>query len=854
MAPRKTTPKNPGTSHPTPDTSLSAPTLRHELPGLTRSTGPAADLPGGQLTNLPPASDRPSVIQIRDLVTSDGAIAGDSSLVSHSAESIRLYEVPPQARSVLPPIGAEGLRVHRGRIYAEVQYTTTTTVMVAWDERIETYRVRLPQEVHPSGPALRFDTDSNTWRIAEQQNTRNPTQPLIDRQITHTDDSAVQTRLPAPVNQSSSQPAPMTAYVDTRHYVWNEAVSNYHGYTVMHRKRGLGSDAGPELHYAFKDDNGAFVVVEPSTSRIDQPADLLPGWTDHHLWDLYGLHGADIILFRTEADRIGKRPLWARIREQRQQKRYLDEELRRWQNWGLERERSNHPQDLQNTTGSEPARDHAITPQSDTPTSLTHSPPPHTTDVSTVTDDIPPYGHQSYYTWDHAQTNYHGYVEMQRKPGLNDTHGPRIQVAFHDGVALTIVSPVRYSANNRVLRPYWRDIDIWNLYRIEGEDIVRFRREVAINGVQPSWVKLREYTSLREQWIDYLRLWTNPDSPLKSQEQVMARFQPYNLSIEQLGRLVKEISPSGQFNKMIGDEMPTWVKSHQARTLVVTRFEQFGPYLTEIRDEMIRLRNQGGGKSLLQATLTPPFFRQLLRRSGFKPNKHNYLYRDDIPAVFKVDERTPFDLARAGALLPQPLSAEGSTSAIAVSAMFSLKTAMGFAHPANTVLPSSSTQTKDPLTHSRRIMFCYLIDTRDVEVVPGPDNRIYNATRVNPKPVDDKTLFPSMKMEGHVSMQPTGFTSRRIWLVNSTMTRAATVDDLYTQARGRVTDTNQTHDVAIESRTQAGVLNRDEYEALIDDVATAGKRVMELPPGKDIFSTDITFPIETITLPETPSA
>jgi len=80
------------------------------------------------------------------------------------------------------------------------------------------------------------------------------------------------------------------------------------------------------------------------------------------------------------------------------------------------------------------------------------------------------------------------------------------------------------------------------------------------------------------------------------------------------------------------------------------------------------------------------------------------------------------------------------------------------------------------------------------------------------------------------------------------MTRAATVDDLYTQARERVTDTNQTHDVAIESRTQAGVLNRDEYDALIDDVATAGKRVMELPPGKDIFSTDITFPIETITL------
>lgn len=850
MAPRNPTPKKPGTS-PTPlEPPLPPSTPRIELPGLIRADGPSVRQSDPPLSTTQPSSAALPTIYLHDLVPTAGERETSSSRNPRPAAPIRDYELPPQVQTRLPDANAEGLRVHRGRIYAELQYTTTTTVMVGWDDSIGTYRAKLPQEAQPSGPALDFDSDSHSWRVREPDAPRPSVSLAISGQPATTGNTPVQTHSSQAAQPSQTSPGSNVAYVDLQHYVWNKAVTHHHGYTIMHRIRGRSSAVGPELLHAFKDDNGSFVRVEPSATHVDQPADLLPGWTDHDIWDLYGLQGADITRFRTEAHNLGKRPSWARVRTQRQQKVYLDAELNRWQSWGLERERSGRPLNRQDTTSAEDAGERTHVPlQGETPDSPTHSPHLETVDTSGTTDVVP-YGHQTYYTWDHGQTDFHGYVRLQRKPGLSDRHGPQTQAAFYDGTTLKIVTPARYTANNKIFRPYWRDIDIWNLYRIEGNDIVRFRRDVAIKGIAPDWVKPREYPSLREQLIDYLRLWTNPHSPLQTQEQVIARFQPYNLSIEQLTRLSQEISPTGQFNNLIGDEVPTWVKSHQARTLVVTRFEQFEPYLSEIHAEIIRLRRQGGGSSLLQASLTPPFFRQLLERCGYKRNKHNYLYRDDFPAVFKVDERTPFEFARAGAMTPQPLSVEGSTSATAVSALFSLKTAMGFIGQFNTMPAASSARPRESLTrqeptrindvasspHSPRLLFCYLIDTRNVEVVPGSDNRIYNAARVNLRSADDSTSFPTMKLEGHVSMQPAGFSSRRIWLVNSAMTRAATVDDLYTQARAR------SQDMAVE------VLNRDEYDALIDEVATAGKRVMEWPPGNDIFSTDITFPVETITL------
>ncbi|WP_192562530.1 hypothetical protein [Pseudomonas gozinkensis] len=840
-------------------------------------------------------------VQIHDLIPSLRESEQGSSSNLHATGSIRHYELPHQTRTLLPGVNTEGLRVHRGRIYAEVQYTTTTTVMVAWDEGLGTYRAMHPQEMHPSGPALHFDPDSNTWRVGERQIASQSVESLIHRQ--EADDNAAQTYTPQSEQPSRAQPNSPTANIDIRHYVWDNAAANHHGYVVMHRKMRLDDAVGPPSQHAFMDDNGLFVSVEPPAHPMDQPAEWLPAWTDRDIWNLYGLQGADITRFRTEAHRTGKKPQWAKVRAQRMENVYLFDELRRWLGPDMDRDMFNRVLEHQKLTPAKWAehlesvtlhRDTPVTqtplpglpapdspptrlPSPDTPVTTETTPAyggqrPHTQDLdsphrSPTEPQAPPrlptpettdttsttYGHQRHYTWDLDKTDYHGYVEMQRKPGLDDSHGPLTQVAFREGSELTIVKPTRYSPTQRAFRPYWRDIDIWNLYRIEGADLLRFRVEVALNTKPPEWVKQREYPSPREQLIDYLRLWTNPDSPLKSREQVLARFRPYNLSTLQLAQLCREISPTGQFNKLINDELPAWATAHRDRTRLVSNSKLFDQLLPEIESEMIRLRNQGEGISILKASLTEPFFQQLLVHAGFKRNRHNFLYRIDIPAVFKVDDRTPFEIARPGAMLPQGGSTEGSTSDTPVSTLFSLKTAMSFAneitppkHPAD--IQSHENNKGAPTSPSQRIRFCYLLDTRNVEVVPGQDNRAYNPTRTYHIPAGDKTRFPTMKMEGHVSMSSIGFTSRRVWLVNSSMTRAATVDDIHNQALKRATGSSQSHADAIEARTRSGALNRNEYDALIDEVANAGKRVIEFPAGKDIFSNDIVFAPETITL------
>ncbi|MDD0968940.1 MULTISPECIES: hypothetical protein [Pseudomonas] len=864
MAPQTKTSKGPSKTPPTLDRSTpeSSSTQRHDFPGLIRppETGTTVH------PTDPPAphssSDTLPAIQIRDLTHPAGGTEDGSTSNPHASESIRHYELPTQLRTRLPAVNTEGLRVYRGRIYAEVQYTTTTTVMVAWDEALGTYRAMRPQELQPSGPFLYLDTQSNTWRVGEPQIVRQPLESTVHRQVENTDDNPGQKPQTQRQEQVLTQPDMTTIYVDTRHYVWNKDAINHHGYVVLHRKMRRGDSVGPLLHHAFMDDGGSFVSVEPSASRIDQPAELLPAWTDRDIWDLYGIQGAEITRFRTEAHSAGKKPLWATVRAQRMENAYLFDELYRWSGMDMDRGMFDSLLNHQNRTPAQWAEhlesvtlhrstSGPQTPLPSPPTPGSPSPRPSTPDTSRTADAMIAYGDQRHYTWDLDKSNFHGYVEMQRKPGLNDNHGPLTQLAFREGARLTVVKPTDYPIyKESVLRPFWRDIDIWNLYRIEGPDIARFRRDVALHQKPPGWVKQREYPSQREQLIDYLRLWSNPDSPLKSREQIVARFQPYNLSVQQLVRLSNELSPTGQFNNLINDEMPAWVRTHQERTRLVTNEKLFDPFLPEIDAEIIQLRNHGEGTSLLKASLTEPFFQELLRLSGFKRNKHNYLYRTDIPAVFKVDDRTPFEIARPAAMVPRVISAVGATSEIPVSAMFSLKTAMDFANETRGVTGKEAHQTTSGTTTppTQRILFCYLLDTRNVEVVAGQDNRAYNPTRLERSPTDGKTLFPSMRMEGHVSMSSIGFTSRRVWLVNSGMTRAATVEDIHLQALKHATGSDQNPADAIEARTRAGELNRKEYDALIDEVAKAGKRVIELPERQDIFSDDIVFPPETITL------
>lgn len=789
---------------------------------------------------------------------SDDAASPPSVLPT--GEPLSPYRVSTYSRNRLPAPNAQGLRVHVGRHFVDLE--DGTTVQVDWDASTSTYRAKRPNESGASGPSLYLNDDRKTWSTNLDRSAGSPPaakRPLLDR-----------TDLLPPDATSST--------FNTDHYVWNEAASNHHGYVVMHRKKGLDSAVGPQRRYAFREENGSFVGVEPSAVQIDQPAQLLPAWTDRDLWDFYGIHGDGISRFRAEANRTGKKPQWAKPRVQRMENAFLYDELRRWTAPDMDRDVFINLMQKFNFTPDELARklDNVSLRWKETLSPSTSNPAPtgETPSTSRADVDAPVFGDPAHYDWDISETTLQGYVELHRKPGLSDGHGPAVQLAFLEGHRLIRVRSTGYSSHQpTALRPLWRDFDIWNLYRIEGADIVRFRQEVASSGKQPKWVTPREYPSRREQLVDYLRFWSSPQATLKPPAEFIAGLRPYNFSIEHLSQLCDELTETGQYAHRINNDLPRWAEAHRRSMLDEANSRRFEPFLPEIHAEILRLRNQGKGSSFLRANLTPAFFQGLLLRCGYQRNKHNCLYRTDIPALFRGDDRTPFEFARDGAMLPRAILAEGTTTLTAVSATFRLKTAVDYAKEAKGEALAYATQLsrfpgkpvdpdKAPLTDrelhlttdyasrrlSQRIAFCYVLDTRNVEVVPGPDNRVYNQDAIRQRPAYGKTWFPQGTLEGHVSMSLRGFSAARIWLVNSSLTRAARVGDIHAQALEHASGINQNHADAIETRTWAGELNRHEYDDLIDEVASAGKPVIELPAATDIFSDGIVFPPELITL------
>lgn len=671
------------------------------------------------------------------------------------------------------------------------------------------------------------------------------------------------------------QPTRAADSIETGEPVWTEAAATYHGYVLLHRKKASTEITEPPPVHAFRDDNGLLIRVEPSTTRLDQPAEWLPAWTDRDLWNLYGIEGADITQFRSEAHATGKKPQWANIRSDRMDTVHLLDELRRWTSPDMDRDLflstlqafNFSPAQLAKKLGNVNLRWKTVETPAASATAQTAQAPGNKTDP-------PGFAHPSHYQWDSTHPSLQGYIELHRKPELNDSFGPPLQLAFRSASHLFIVKPTDYW--NRSLAPLcrnWRDVDIWNLYRIQGEDIVRFRKEVAQTGKAPAWVKPREYPSRREQLIDYLRLWSSPHAALKSLTVFIARIRPYNLSTEQLSQLCDELGVTGQFAHRINDELPRWAEAHRDSMLDDTNSRRFDGFVRELRAEILTLRYQEKGSSFLQASLTPTFFQGLLLHCGFQRNAQGCLLRTDIPAMFRGDDRSPFEFARDGSMLPRTSLPEGTTTQTALSATFSLRVATNFAQQTNAQTLAydtqlhrfpgrpedqdkpSQTDSELQLTHdytpkrrAQRFGFCYLLDTREVEVVPGRDNHVYNAHAINPRTPGSKTWFPDGELEGHVSMSARGLSAARIWLVNSQMSRAALVEDIYIQTLERAGSSGQNHANDIETRTWDGASNHHEYDALIDEVAAAGKRIIVLGKGAETVSHGIHFPPPVITL------
>lgn len=438
----------------------------------------------------------------------------------------------------------------------------------------------------------------------------------------------------------------------------------------------------------------------------------------------------------------------------------------------------------------------------------------------------------------------------------HDVISRNIGFAFKDEQhRLVRVDPIEARGNTSVplKLAHWTDGDIWSAYRLRESEALVFRSEAEAHGRAPDWAIRVEEPNTHKYLTDSLR-WSHPQKPLAERADIL---RTYNLSVSQQNQLRRDMA-HGVF--------PEWAEQHKRLTQSndVQRFnqiaEELGPYI-------LRLRNGGGyiSNSLpdVEQRYDSDFLNSYLEHAGYKRNVHNMLYRTDIPAMFRADMRTPFELARDKRLVQLRGNPSDSTTKQAFSATFGLAKAfeyMGFDYYSNprnynsqanrypghfSDSDSSSgyrhrtggeSDTSFEMDNSRdyplrrreqTLGFLYVIDTRGIEVVPRTEN-IY----LNNKDFDGDDL------EGRISMPTRGISAERIWLVNSDLTKAARVEDVFRQADDEVE--------AIEQATWNGTergFGGTAYDWLINEVAHSGGEILNLPQGEKTFANDIVWPV-----------
>ncbi|WP_438299885.1 hypothetical protein [Pseudomonas sp. NMS19W] len=340
-------------------------------------------------------------------------------------------------------------------------------------------------------------------------------------------------------------------------------------------------------------------------------------------------------------------------------------------------------------------------------------------------------------------------------------------------------------------------------------------------------------------------------------------LRSYNLSPRQHVRLRDDLIA----NPLI---IPRWADSHKLRSMDVNDPTRFDALHQEIEPLLLPLRN---GKLLhhglgdFDESVSREFLEAFLAKLGYLRNSSDCLYRTDIPGLFRGDERTPFEFYNDGRMLPRLKHPRGATTEKPVSATVSLKLVRGYAgrgteSPDPEYLRYNNQRNKYPgrkpgepdvesgesdndwsdvsdveldaernyetIRHNQQFVFAYVIDTRKLEVVLREENQLLNdaATRKG-------AWFPDDELEALISTSKRGIDSQRLWLLDSTFTRAAKVDDIGEQTQ---------FGDSIEERTHSGAFNRHEYDALIDKAALAGKPILILDQGKEWFANDIVWP------------
>ena len=452
-----------------------------------------------------------------------------------------------------------------------------------------------------------------------------------------------------------------------------------------------------------------------------------------------------------------------------------------------------------------------------------------------------------------------GYYEVAPSFGLNSAI---TQFAFLAPIGQWI--PVDQPAGGFGARPthlkHWTDHEIWQLYGIHGQDLLRFRAEAQTSGKPPQWVEPIVTNPHSDLLRDTLR-WLHPAMNLTQRE---AFLQSYNLLPSQLTRLQQDLKTELQ--------IPQWAQAHKRLIDDIDNPQRLEQMSRDAIKELNLKRDARHDWYSLETSMTAPVREALLSKLGYLRNKNNCLYRTDIPALFRGDDRTPFELASDGFMLPRYKHKPGATTHKPMSATFSLKEGQMYAsapdpeylrfnsqtnkHPGqdadNSASGSDASDTEsttssgwsdaaspvpwDPDRHyessrtRQQEMFLYVLDTRHLEVVPHEENMSFNSAARDTPP----TWFPDDDFEGLISVSRSGLDAERIWLLNSDLTKAVKIDDITVQAGASAE--------RIKDATHAGHQNKFEYDQLIDKAEAAGKPVLRLSGNGEEFAYDINWP------------
>lgn len=347
--------------------------------------------------------------------------------------------------------------------------------------------------------------------------------------------------------------------------------------------------------------------------------------------------------------------------------------------------------------------------------------------------------------------------------------------------------------------------------------------------------------------------------PGKTPDELAELLRAFNLSPAQHARLF------GDLRQQAG--IPEWARQHKLQSEDASNPRRFDQLRQEIEPFILPMRNWSVDRPVdFEDSISRTFLDGFIETLGYQRNIHNVLYRTDTPALFRGDDRTPFELARDKSMLPRMKHPVGSTTDTAISASWSFdevrRVYAGYSPPPENLKYNEQTDTRPPRNPNKylsdseysdsdssqssqssqssvsfngdmtrrmqRVMFTYVIDTRGMEVVARTDNEIFNYNVIN-----NGSWLPEDHFEAHLSVpKHEGITSDRLWVVDSTGTRAAKILDLHQEAGvGRE---------RIESRTLSGAKNEHEYDALIDRVAAAGKPILQVEEG--MFADDVVWP------------